>query len=75
MWPDEGEEGGGEGHPALLIDRHVHPETILLNKFKLTKTESFKTLKISVIFCKQIQFLKSIRMYRKYSEIWNKALI
>ena len=51
MWPDEGEESGGEGHPALLIDRHVHPETILLGKLQ---TESFKTLKISLIFCKPI---------------------
>ena len=24
--PDQGKEGGGEGHPSLLVDRHVHPE-------------------------------------------------
>ena len=51
MWPDQGEESGGKGHPALLIDRHVHPETILLGKLQ---TESFKTLKINLIFCKPI---------------------
>ena len=24
--PDQSKEGGGEGHPSLLVDRHVHPE-------------------------------------------------
>ena len=27
---DEGEEGGGEAHPPLLVDGHVHPDEALV---------------------------------------------